>query len=189
VSKVIGITGYAQHGKNTLGQMFTDECGFVQLAFADALRECVKTLDPYVNVDDHAGFSGFWRYSQLLDAVGYEDAKKNPEVRRLLQVMGTEVARDILGPDTWVNALSLEWETLGYPDLVITDVRFPNEAEWVRSRGVMVRVNRPEFYSGIAKDHPSEAHISGLPVTHEVIAKDMDELREQFSALRLVMGL
>lgn len=181
--KVIGITGYAQNGKDSLGSMFED-IGFTKLAFADALRECVRTLDPVV--EDR---NILWRYSSLVDAVGYEEAKRNPEVRRLLQVMGTEVARNILGEQTWVNALDKRWTDLGMPNLVITDVRFPNEAEWVKARGTLVKVERPGFVSGISREHPSEANIANLPVDTVLSAFDMHGLEKQFLGLRAVLGV
>ena len=174
---VIGITGYAQHGKDSLGDMFA-EIGFRKMAFADALRRCVATLDPVVGQYGE-------RYSEVLAKVGYEEAKKLPEVRRLLQVMGTEVVRDILGEDSWVRALEKEWTEAGMESIVITDVRFPNEAEWVhRQGGTLIRVIRPLFENGVSREHPSELHIESLQDDVGVVATNLDELRECFQYLR-----
>jgi hypothetical protein len=165
---VIGVTGYAQHGKDTIASVLVEDFGFKRVAFADALRQAVLTLDPMVSVDDHAGFSGFWRYSQLLEAVGYEDAKKNPEVRRLLQVMGTEVARDLLGEDVWVQAWQRAVDGIGadVEGIVVPDVRFPNEADHIISLGGSIwEVYRPDFDNGLGTDHPSEAFIDSLPTS------------------------
>jgi hypothetical protein len=183
---IIGITGYAQNGKDSLGHMF-EEIGFTKLAFADALRECVRVLNPSIPVGNRGEV---WTYQDLLKAVGYEEAKKQPEVRRLLQVMGTEVARDILGENTWVEALHKKWHELEFPDLVVTDVRFPNEAAWIhRNAGFMVRVIRPLFVAeGIDHTHPSERFVPTLPVDHIVTAVDMQELEAQFRELRAVLG-
>lgn len=88
--------------------------------------------------------------------------KKAMTVRDLLQKLGTEAIRDGLHPNAWVNALfadylpttgkhvSLEQHNLGevvkepeYPNWIITDVRFPNEAQAIKDRGgVILRVNR-----------------------------------------------
>lgn len=179
---IVGITGYAQHGKDSLGKMF-EESGFVKYAFADALRAAVFTLNPLVPVGIMQNVR-YERYRDVLMESDYETAKKNMEVRRLLQVMGTEVVRDILGEDTWVRALEKRWLEEGHPSIVITDVRFPNEAEWVlRNGGHMVRVVRPDFESGVPHDHPSEAHIEELPVKSVIVARDMAELRLGFGMM------
>ena len=80
----------------------------------------------------------------------YELIKPTP--RLLLQLMGTECGRQILHPSIWENALFADYKPTGgysngphYPNWIITDVRFPNEAEAVKKRGgKLIRVNRWE---------------------------------------------
>lgn len=182
---IVGVTGYAQHGKDTVANLLERDYGFRKMAFADALRKSVLVLDPFVPLP---GWTSPVRYSELLDSVGYEEAKKNPEVRRLLQVMGTEVGRDILGDDTWVHALNKARN--GPARVVIPDVRFPNEGDYVlnanhghhRLVGV-VRVN-PDgtpFDNGIGTEHASEAHVASLLLRADVtfVASDVETLEEQ----------
>lgn len=55
-------------------------------------------------------------------------AQKEPlTVGRLLQILGTEVGRDLLGVDVWVDALIKDWVKLGCPAAAVSDQRFPNE--------------------------------------------------------------
>jgi hypothetical protein len=160
VPNIIGLTGYAQHGKNTVAEVFED-LGYRPVAFADALREMARRLDPWVG-------AGHLRYSELLNGVGYEEAKKNPEVRRLLQVLGTECVRDIIGENAWVQALFKN--VFPGERYVITDVRFPNEARAVTQAGGEVwKVTRLGFDNGLGVDHPSEAHIGKLPYHVEFV--------------------
>ena len=81
--------------------------------------------------------------------------------RELLQIIGTECIRDKVHPNAWVNALFADYKyeihrsevptrAAGfidqhvYPNWIITDMRFPNELEAVKSRGgITIRVNRP----------------------------------------------
>jgi hypothetical protein len=101
----------------------------------------------------------------------YSVTKMTP--RLLMQLVGTECGRDIIHPDIWVNATMTEydyltrWKKQGayckVPNLIITDVRFPNELNAVESRdGFVIRVNRPSFvnYKGVQVEvfdvHPSE---------------------------------
>jgi len=60
--------------------------------------------------------------------------------RRLLQIVGTECGRQIIHPNIWVNSLFQDDDNANW---IITDVRFPNEANAIKERGgVLIRVNR-----------------------------------------------
>lgn len=105
--------------------------GFVPVNFADALRDAMAVLDPYVD-----GMGRGTRYTDALALYGYDEAKgAYPEVRRLLQVLGTEVGRNTLGPDVWVHAWRRRVVALGSACVVAADVRFPNEAAAIRDAG------------------------------------------------------
>lgn len=61
--------------------------------------------------------------------------------RKLLQLLGTEAGRKIIHPNIWVNSLFSDYEP--HSKWIITDVRFPNEAEAIKERGgIVIRVNR-----------------------------------------------
>lgn len=90
--------------------------------------------------------------TRMLD--GYNTSVQKTTPRLLLQLLGTDCGRYILHPNVWVNSLMSEYEdihelsTFGheplFPDWVITDVRFPNEADAILSKGgIVLRVNRP----------------------------------------------
>lgn len=172
----IGITGYAQHGKDTIANLLVAEYGYTRIAFADALKSMALVLDPIVAENNY-------RLGEFVETLGWEEAKKSPEVRRFLQVLGTEAVRGHLGEPAWVNALDLAWFKLGSPRLVIPDVRFPNEAEYVKKRGTLWRVNRLNengtgFDNGVGTDHPSEANVSSLPADREVTAANVRQLED-----------
>jgi len=74
--------------------------------------------------------------------------KKDDRTRRLLQIRGTEEGRDKYGKDIWIRTLQT-WIKLyhdrGVERFIITDVRFPNEAEWIHQLGgYTFRVNAPK---------------------------------------------
>lgn len=88
-------------------------------------------------------------------------------VRHLMQRFGTEVGRNTFGKDFWVDrALPLNGDQLKFEDgristnnIVVTDVRFENEAERIIDLGgVIIEVRRPEKDDG--DTHESE---SGIP--------------------------
>jgi hypothetical protein len=102
--------------------------------------------------------------------------------RKILQLLGTEAGREIIHPNIWVNALMSEYKDKRwiskaevdvekglpynlendkpiYPNWIITDMRFPNELEAVKSRGgITIRINRISDEAGQyeTKEHPSE---------------------------------
>lgn len=147
MTAVIGLSGLKGCGKDTAALALI-EMGWTRVAFADPLREMLWTLNPVVE--------GACRWQELLAAAGYDHAKKHPEVRRLMQIFGTEVMRHQYGQDAWVNLMQKKInEKPG--NYVLTDVRFNNEARMVhRFGGFMVRIER----DGLNADgHASEAGI------------------------------
>lgn len=94
---------------------------------------------------------------------------RKPTYRWLLQVIGADMFRTIIGEDVWVNALFADYKGTprnmrlvgdpmeDFPNWIITDVRFPNEADAIKERGgKLIRLERVmETYS----DHPSETSL------------------------------
>lgn len=154
--RLIGLSGYAQSGKDTLAGFLVKDHGFTRVAFADKLREALYALNPRLNGDADSE----WRLQDEVDLYGWEYAKKDPEVRTLLQRMGTEAGRAIHGPDLWVDAAfrgieEADRRTGQFPLYVFTDCRFPSEADAIVARGgIVVRVVRRGFEPVNA--HPSE---------------------------------
>lgn len=97
--------------------------------------------------------------------------------RRCAQLEGTEYGRDAYGEDIWVRAA---WRTIkkegtrlgpGYDCWVlISDVRFENEAKWILTNGgIVIRIERPNNNVGTThSDHPSEAGFPDHLVTETV---------------------
>ena len=54
----------------------------------------------------------------------------------MLQKLGTEVGRQI-HPDAWVRSLAQHYKP-GVSRWIIDDVRFPNEADWIKAQGGVV---------------------------------------------------
>lgn len=101
--------------------------------------------------------------------------------RQLMQILGTECGRNIIHPNIWVNSLMSEYLPLDdtkrasmgnvidysdclYPNWIITDTRFPNELQAVKSRrGISIKVNRGRTGGEILEDknseHPSETSL------------------------------
>jgi hypothetical protein len=171
---LIGVTGHAQHGKDTVGKRLVEQWGYQKFAFADRLKSMALVLNPVIaNLP-------FLRLADIVERDGWEEAKRWTEVRRFLQVLGTEGVREHLGEDAWVNALDLAIARAGDPtNVVITDVRFPNEAKYIHEmNGTLIRVVRRNedgspFINGVM-DHPSERYVDRLPADFVINALSGD---------------
>lgn len=152
---IIGLSGYARSGKDEAAKALI-EAGFIRLAFADKLREVLYALNPYV-VDD----SGYEHVNlqTVIDDYGWDGYKETPwgsEIRRLIQRLGTEAGRQTLWDSIWVDATMNQ--IIPGQNYVITDVRFPNEANAVKQAGGRVwRIERPGV--GPANTHASEVSL------------------------------
>lgn len=166
---LIGLVGRKRVGKDTFALTLVDLHGYTRVAFADPIRDAALALDPIVGrpaIPGDLDGSHDLRLSDVIDAIGWERAKEHvPEVRRTLQRLGTEVGRTI-DPDVWVR-LALERIAAASGPVVVTDVRFENEANAIkRAGGALVRITRPEVETD--DPHPSETALDDFPVDHIV---------------------
>lgn len=169
-SLLIGIGGRLAAGKDSVADRLVDKYGFRKHWMSEALNDAMLKLNPIIGVD----FDGYRiRYSRLVAEVGYTDAKNHPEVRRLLQVFGTEIGRKMLGENTWVDLTAQKIDDSRYVDhvpVVVTGIRFPNEVKMIRERGgILLFVTRPELVGTSA--HASETSVDEGDF-HETIVND-----------------
>jgi hypothetical protein len=148
---LIAAAGYATSGKDATAKFLVQDWGFKRYAFADILRSAAELLNPGLDV----GTGHYEPLDRILHIHGWDSAKIiYPSVRRFLQVMGTEVGRDLLYPDVWVDALFNQIKKDKTKRVVISDCRFPNEVRATHKRGGRVWwISRP----GVC---PVNAHIS-----------------------------
>ena len=185
---LIGLGGRAGSGKDTV-------CSFVKewgerrhvpvrrAAFADKLK---------VSAARALGYTGpEWKCISYMNALketgrvgvqipGDGDWAVSAEIsgRTYLQRFGTEAHRDVFGDSFWIDAALDGYDPSDGELLVVTDCRFPNEAQAVRQHGGLVwRVERPSLSS-------SSEHVSETPLpddlVDEVLVNDgtLDELRQ-----------
>lgn len=112
------------------------------------------------------------------------DPVSGKEVRYILQTLGTEWARAMIHQDIWMRLFQHRvTEFLRHPGraVIVSDVRFENEAEVVRQMGgTIVHVLNYEVKLDENSFHPSEAGIERLdtdPVFVNKPSEGMDVLR------------
>jgi hypothetical protein len=164
----IALSGYGGVGKDSLADCLIAEHGFKRYAWADTLRLAAEALNPIVGttiVPDEDRRNGpvtvVIRYKDALETYGYVQAKKQfPEFREVLQKLGTDVGRNLISDNVWVDATLARIGRECGPDdnIVLTDTRFPNEADAIRKMGgYVVRIEREGV--GPVNDHPSETSL------------------------------
>lgn len=130
--QVIGISGVARVGKDTFFRAMRKENpngSIVRLAFADELKEeCNEFLI------ENVGISAFT-----------QDPNEKALVRPFLVTYGSQLRRR-LNPDCWITRVESKISSLPIGDwkVVITDVRYPNELEWVHEKmnGTSIHLSR-----------------------------------------------
>ena len=185
---LIGLGGKLRSGKDAVADRLVSEYGFAKVGMSDPLHEALLKLDPIVAPLPGAESASLhsMRYSNLIEEIGYVRAKERPEVRRLLQTLGTNIVRDMIDVDAWTRIMGETVRKLREQgrDVVVSGIRFPNEAAKIRQLGGdLVWVTRP---AEGASAHESEDSIRpqefdfGIPNidTLDVLYSKVDNLVE-----------
>lgn len=141
---LVGITGYAQAGKDEFAKSLALRGGFKVMGMSDALLKMALVLDPILPQEDGT----YFQFSEAIRNLGYVEAKNIPSVRVYLQRLGTEAVRDILGENSWTQAAERVFVPLlseGH-HVAITGIRFPSEGNMIkRYGGTIVHIVRDGF--------------------------------------------
>lgn len=150
---IIGIAGPARHGKDTIARRLVEQHGFVQLSYAGAIRDMLEI---------GLGVSTHYLYDDKETDIPWLGCS----ARHLMQTLGTQWGRHCIREDLWRLILQRRITDLADATdrLVISDVRFANEADWIRDlpNGHVWHVFRPG-QATLATAHPSEAGIHAHP--------------------------
>lgn len=134
----------------------------------------------------------------LGEGLTVQDIKdKPPQARMFLQFLGTDAMRRNVDDQYWVkrarqSVLDLTWIEPRIQVIYLTDCRFPNEVEMVRSLGGKVwRIERPAKFAEQAKDtHPSETALDDFAGWDGLlVADDMTELLSEVEKQLRKLGL
>lgn len=158
---IIGLTGAAGCGKDTLANYLVIDGSWGKYSFASPLK---RGLSEMLNIP--------------MDDIENPLVKNEPNykfgksIRYMMQSIGTEWGRGMISDDIWVslakeNILTLKNRHAG---VVVSDVRFPNEANMIRDMGgFIIKITRDtdHYLNGIA-GHQSEAGIPDSKVDYVV---------------------
>lgn len=142
MTQLIGLAGRARSGKDTSANYLAQTLGWDTYAFADPIKDMLTPV-----------FGHHFRSGNREEP--FEWLGKSP--RQLMQTLGTEWGRELIHPHLWILLANERLKVLreSGSGLIISDVRFQNEADWIRSEGgIVVEVRRPDLEK--VQEHKSE---------------------------------
>ena len=156
---IIGLIGFISSGKGTVGDLLESK-GFYKDSFATPLKDACSVMFgwPRELLEGDTEVSRSWREQQ--DSFWTEKFGYSFSPRLALQLMGTEAGRDVFHKDIWVISLLNRSKN---KDVVVTDVRFKNEIEYIQNNGgIVVRIKRgedPEWVDSLTKINTQDKRI------------------------------
>lgn len=156
--KAIAFCGLTKSGKDTAAGPLLKQ-GYIRMGFADKVKEIVAELYNVPIV---------WMHDPILkDTPCKELFGMTP--RQVLQPIATEAFREMVSQDTWINYVFFEMQRMdGFQrnpksklrnEVTIIDVRFPNEAEMLRSIGATI-IHIVDPHAPPPQNHSSENQVA-----------------------------
>ena len=171
---LIGFTGLIGSGKSKAAKIISNYFDYKEINFADEVKNKLCNMldignwrDVFRNYDksDHILLD----YRKSINK--FEKYPVTETLRTLLQEFGTDFVRKNISYDFWIvqvqNRIIMDAYYNKDKKYVISDVRFDNEAMWIRQNGgfiISIKSN-----NSIGSDHESEEGIDAHFIDHEII--------------------
>lgn len=139
---IIGFVGFIGSGKDTAADYLVNNHGFKRDSFAAALKDSVAHVFGWDRelLEGKTKEARAWR--DQVDVWWSNRLNMRITPRWILQYWGTEVCRQGFHDDIWIASLENRLEKTS-ENIVISDVRFPNEIQAIRNvGGTVIRVRR-----------------------------------------------
>jgi hypothetical protein len=175
--KLIAFTGPAGCGKDTAGEWFSQlDDGYTIHKFATPLKKMLA-----------AGGFGYPLTFEQKEAIIPWLGKS---WRHLAQTLGTEWGREMIDPTIWTKILEQDLLNDYARNFVITDLRFPNEAEMIlRNGGIVVAIEGRKLGTG-NDAHKSEQELPDELITFRICNDGtLEEFYEELKIVRSKFNL
>jgi hypothetical protein len=149
MAKVVGFCGFISAGKDTAADYLCNYYGFRRDSFANSLKDAVACVFGWDRtlLEGRTTQAREWR--EQIDPWWSDRLGKSITPRWVLQYWGTDVCRHSFHDDIWIASLENKMRKTT-DNIVISDVRFPNEIAAIHDvGGIVVRIKRgiePEWY-------------------------------------------
>ena len=163
---LIGLVGYPGSGKDALAAELCRWGGYTRYAFGDSVKSLLLATDK--------------TYGDSLERL--EDWKRRGlhETREKLQRLGQRL-RDY-DPEFWIKSMP----AIIADKAIITDLRYPNELDWLKTRGgIVVAIHRPGY--GPVNDHKSETNTTRLLQLADTTVTNNDTIEELAARVRTAL--
>lgn len=156
--RLIGLAGRAGTGKSTIARLLCEQHAFVEITLAEPIKRALAAmLDlPRAYLEDRAT-----KDTPI-------DWLSNTTPQRLMQTLRNGWGRQIIADDLWlilarrrIERIAAQPAHMHIAGIVISDLRYPDEAQFVRDMGGTVwHIVRP---APPVEAHSSEAGITAQP--------------------------
>jgi hypothetical protein len=147
---IVGFCGFIGSGKDTAADYLINCFGFRRDSFANTLKDAVSQVFGWdrILLEGRSAEAREWR--EQVDT-WWAERLQIPHLtpRWILQFWGTDVCRTHFHDDIWIASLENKLRKTK-DNIVISDVRFPNEIKAIHNAGgIVVRIKRgpePDWY-------------------------------------------
>lgn len=152
---IIGLVGFIGSGKGTAADILVKNHGYEKISFASKVKDVAATLFDWPRdlLEGETEESRKWREEK--NEFWSEKFKQDFTPRLALQLIGTEFGRRVFSKDIWINFLESKIES--NKNYVISDVRFPNEIQWIQEQGGKIieidKDPKPEWYKSMCNGY------------------------------------
>lgn len=168
---IVGFVGLIGAGKDTAADYLVNYHGFRRDSFASTLKDAVADIFGWDRVLLEGRTTEARKWREQKDEWWSKRLGKDITPRYILQQWGTEVIRNGFHDDMWVASLENKMRKTK-DDIVITDVRFPNEIAAIRNAGgLVVRIKRgpePEWFEHAKNFNKGQQKIGWAIGKHEL---------------------
>lgn len=139
----VGVVGFIGSGKGAVGDILS-KFDFGKISFASHLKDVTSVMFGWDRKLLEGDTVESREFREKIDPFWSKKLNREFTPRLALQLMGTEVGRNVFGADLWIHALENKIDK--DENYVITDVRFQNEIDWIRNqKGILIEIRRGEL--------------------------------------------
>jgi len=148
---IIGVLGFIGSGKGTVGEILCNDFNFTSVSFASHLKDVASVLFGWDRNLLEGDTKESREFRETPDNFWAKKIGNHFTPRLALQLLGTQSIRNVFHEDFWVYALENKLKNIGEnKNVVVTDVRFKNELNWLKSKnGMTLKISRgknPDWY-------------------------------------------
>lgn len=183
---IIGLAGPIGSGKDTMANYLVNHFQAHRLKFADALYAMAGAFDTDIHPDmPHSAKNEFVLNNANLGTR-----------RSFLEKLGTEFGRNHISDNIWILRVDHEISKLKFllgddVNIVISDVRFPNEAKYIRNNGGHIVHLKPDWECARTGHESDKAlpyvegdsilplQLGGISKGGDLLMRILEEIREE----------